>query len=186
MSIQILGNRAELSVLYQRNYDLIVLTETHLDHSILDSEIFPSHYTVFRKDRKINGRHGGGVLIAVRDYITVSLRSTHPCDSEILFIDVLLSYNRRITIGVFYRPPGSDIEPLEDLQTFIQGLDSTADLILVGDFNLPEIEWSCNRALQQSHNHALLIDIIQDNFLTQLVSEPTRNQNILDNLARYH
>lgn len=149
MSIQILVHRAELSVLYQRNYDLIVLTETHLDHSILDSEIFPSHYTVFRKDRKINGRHGGGVLIAVRDYITVSLRSTHPCDSEMLFIDVLLSYNRRITIGVFYRPPGSDIKPLEDLQTFIQGLDSTADLILVGDFNLPEIEWSLNRALQQ-------------------------------------
>ena len=81
---------------------------------------------------------------------------------------------------MFYRPPGSDTKPLEDLQTFIQGLDSTADLILVGDFNLPEIEWSCNRALQQSHNHALLIDIIQDNFLTQLVSEPTRNQNILD------
>ena len=85
-------NLLELAM-YQRNYDLIVLTETHLDHSILDSEIFPSHYTVFRKDRKINGRHGGGVLIAVRDYITVSLRPTHPCDSEMLFIDVLLSYN---------------------------------------------------------------------------------------------
>ena len=45
---------------------------------------------------------------------------------------------------------------------------------------MPEIEWSCTRALQQSLNHALLIDIIQDNFLTQLVSEPTGNHNILD------
>lgn len=62
-----------------------------MDHSILDSEIFPSHYTVFRKDRKINGRRGGGVLIAVRDYITVSFRPTHPWDSEMFFIDVLLS-----------------------------------------------------------------------------------------------
>ena len=97
-------NLLELEM-YQRSYDLIVLTETHLDHSILDSEIFPSHFTVFRNDRKINGRHGGGVLIAVRDYRTVSLRPIHPCDSEMLFIDVLLSYNRRITIGVFYRPP---------------------------------------------------------------------------------
>ena len=41
-------NLLELAM-YQRNYDLIVLTETHLDHSILDSEIFPSHYTVFEK-----------------------------------------------------------------------------------------------------------------------------------------
>lgn len=70
-------NLLELEM-YQRSYDLIVLTETHLDHSILDSEIFPPHFTVFRKDRKINGRHGGGVLFAVRDYITVSLRPIHP------------------------------------------------------------------------------------------------------------
>ena len=41
-------NLLELAM-YQRNYDLIVLTETHLDHSILDSEIFPSHYTVYEK-----------------------------------------------------------------------------------------------------------------------------------------
>ena len=34
-------NLLELEM-YQRSYDLIVLTETHLDHSILDSEIFPS------------------------------------------------------------------------------------------------------------------------------------------------
>ena len=134
---------------------------------------------MFRKDRKINGRHGGGVLIAVRDYITVSLRPIHPSDSEMLFI-VFFILQSTITIGMFYRPPGSDTKPLKDLQTFIQGLDSTADLILVGDINLPEIQWSCNRALQQSHNHALLIDIIQDIFLTQLVSEPTRNHNILD------
>ena len=92
----------------QRNYDLIVLTETHLDHSILDSEIFPSHYTVFRKDRTTNGRHGGGVLIAVRDCIPATLRVTHQCESELLFIDLLFSHERRITLGVFYRPPGGD------------------------------------------------------------------------------
>ena len=62
--------------MYQRNYDLIVLTETHLDHSILDSEMFPFHYTVFRKDRKINGRNGGGVLIAVLFLFAQLLRAT--------------------------------------------------------------------------------------------------------------
>ena len=164
----------------QRNYDLIVLTETHLDHSILDSEIFPSHYTVFRKDRTTNGRHGGGVLIAVRDCIPATLRVTHQCESELLFIDLLFSHERRITLGVFYRPPGGDTKPLEDLRICIQELNSTAELILLGDFNLPDIDWSCNRALHQSDIYVHLIDIIQDNFLTQLVREPTRNQNILD------
>ena len=48
-------------------YDLMVSTETHLDCSILDSGLFPSIYTVFRRDRSQNGRRGGGILIAVRD-----------------------------------------------------------------------------------------------------------------------
>ena len=160
--------------------DLIVLTETHLDHSILDSEILPSHYTVFRNDRKTNGRHGGGVLIAVRDCIPATLRANHQCESELLFIDLLFSHERRITLGEFYRPPGGDTKPLEDRRICIQELNSTAELILVGDFNLPDIDWSCNRALHQSDNNALLIDLIQDNCLMQLVTEPTRNQNILD------
>ena len=99
--------------MHQWNYDLIVLTETHLDHSILDSEIFPSHFTVFRNDRKINGRHGGGVLIAVRDCIPATIRATHQCESELLFIDLLFSHERRITLGVFYRPPGGDTKPLD-------------------------------------------------------------------------
>jgi len=42
-------------------YDIIVSTETHLDSSIPDGEICPIDYTVFRQDRKLNGRHRGGV-----------------------------------------------------------------------------------------------------------------------------
>ena len=46
-------------------YDLMAFTETHLDSSVLDSELFPSIYTVFRLDLAQNGRSGGGILIAV-------------------------------------------------------------------------------------------------------------------------
>ena len=31
-------------------YDIMVFTETHLDSTITDSELFPSNYTVFRRD----------------------------------------------------------------------------------------------------------------------------------------
>lgn len=120
------------------------------------------------------------MLIAVRDCIPATLRAVNQCESELLFIDLLFSHKRRITLGVFYRPPGGDTKPLEDLRICIQELNSTAELILVGDFNLPDIDWSCNRALHQLDNYALLIDLIQDNFLMQLVREPTRNQDILD------
>ncbi|KXJ10081.1 hypothetical protein AC249_AIPGENE18642 [Exaiptasia diaphana] len=44
-------------------YDIIILTETHLDNTVFDTELLPENYTLFRRDREINGRLGGGVLI---------------------------------------------------------------------------------------------------------------------------
>ena len=52
-------------------------------------------------------------------------------------------------------------------------------LILLGNFNLLEIDWLKNRALRQSDIYTLM-DVVQDNFLTQLINEPTRDSNILD------
>ena len=160
-------------------YDIIVLTETHLDNSVSDGEILPSKYTVFRRDRKLNGCHGGGVLIATRDHIKVVPRDSSQYDSKFLFVDLLFSHNRKVTLGVFYGLPNHDLKPMEDLKAVLQEL-SPNELILLRDFNLPEIDWSNNRVLRQSDVYTLLLDIVQDNFLTQLVNEPTRDSNILD------
>ena len=54
------------------------------------------------------------------------------------------------------------------------------DLVIIGDFNLPEIDWLDVRAACDSANNSILIDVIRDNFFTQLVNEPTRECNILD------
>ena len=53
-------------------------------------------------------------------------------------------------------------------------------IIMIADFNLPGVDWLDVRAACDSANNSLLIDIIQDNFFTQLVNEPTRECNILD------
>ena len=108
-------SRLELDIA-SSSYDIITLTETHLDDSISDGEILPSNYTVFRRDRKIKGRSGGGVLIATRDYIKSVPRDTSQYDSEFTFVDLLLSHNRKVALGVFYRPLNNDTKPLEDLQ----------------------------------------------------------------------
>lgn len=101
------------------------------------------------------------------------------CDSELIFMDLLFANNRKITLGAFYGPPNNDTKPLEELQQALDNL-STSELILVGDFNSPDVNWLNIRATNNSTNYELLFDIIQDNFLSQLVGEPTRDQNILD------
>ena len=110
-------------------------------------------------------------MIATRDHIKAVLHDTPQNESEFILVDLLFSYNRKITLGVFYRLPGNDPKPLEL---------SLNELILLSDFNLPEIDWLNNRVLRQSDIYTLTMDVVKDNFLTQLVNEPTRESNILD------
>ena len=107
-------------------------------------------------------------------------RESLQSESEFIFIDILLSKNRKITFGVFYRPPNNETKPLEDLQTALQETALRNDLIVVGDFNLGTFGWENTCALNNSVNYTLLLDIVYDNFLIQLVNSPTREENILD------
>ena len=55
--------------------DIIFGTETWIDNSIKDSQIFPSGFNIYRTDRNLSG---GGVLIAVKDtYITTAVPEIH-------------------------------------------------------------------------------------------------------------
>ena len=117
-----------------------------MDSSVLDSELFPSIYTVFRRDRAKNGRQGGGILIAVRDTLRASMRKGVTFDSELLFVNILSSANRKISLGVFYRPPISNLTAsVLDLQAALDNVLSSSpnsDMVLVGDFNIPEFDWN--------------------------------------------
>ena len=60
----IVAKREELwELLDSSDPDVVVVTETLLKPTVLNSEIFPPCYAVFRKDRK-DGY--GGVLVAVK------------------------------------------------------------------------------------------------------------------------
>ncbi len=86
----------------------------------MNEEIFGTDYRVYRKDRSgKTARHGGGVLIAVKKSITALIREDLNCKAELLFIYMVLNDSRKLTIGVFYRPPSSDASPLEQLQSCI-------------------------------------------------------------------
>ena len=176
-------NKVDLLGLHlaDKAYDVVVLVETHLDSSIADGKFFLRNTRSLARDRKSRGRFGGGVLIAVRDSIKASPKEDVVCPSELIFMDLLFANNLKITLDALYRPHNNDTKPLEELQ---QALDNllTPELNLLGDFNLPDVDWLNIRATNNSTNYELLFDVIQDNFLSKLVGEPTRDQNILDHV----
>ena len=61
--------------------DVVAITETFLDQSILSSQFMLKNYVVFRKDRN---KHGGGVMLLVRSSIPAVRMMELESDCEIL------------------------------------------------------------------------------------------------------
>ena len=114
------------------------------------------------------------VLIASKSSYKIVHRDDIKPNAEILIAEIILKHNKKITLVVFYRPPNSDLYPLEELQRIL-GEVSTSELIVVGDFNITEIDWSNASTSTISALPNLLLDIVHDNFLSQMIFEPTRD-----------
>ena len=83
-----------------------------------------------------------------------------------------------LIIILVYRPPSSPLSDFDDIITktreFILSLPAPLpNIILLGDFNMPEVIWDNPHAYNSSSE--LLIDLA-----TQQVSTPTRKSNVLD------
>ena len=117
--------------------DIICIVETWLSSEIDDSELSIGNYQILRNDRN---RHGGGVLMYVSSRLSVKLL---PCgcnsDLELLVISVSHVSNKcKYCVGLFYRPPSSNVDIFDRLCTALYTLKpSLFDLfVLIGDFNV--------------------------------------------------
>ena len=163
--------------------DCILGSESWLDHSIYNAEVFPMNYNIYRRDRNI---HGGGVFIAVSNVYISSNVTIQENNSEIIWAKVDLNSTKSLLLGNFYRPPDSKIETFEGLQQSVQQLTKSINnkhVILGGDFNLPNIDWNTKTVNPGGKNKQFcdsVLDLMDDYSLEQVVQEPTRGKNILD------
>ena len=82
--------------------------------------------------------------------------------------------------GVFYHPPNSDATILEEMNAAISTIPGNYSIVLCEDFNVPNIDWSVTTPTVSSPVNSTFCSLVHDNFLTQLVSSPTRGDHILD------
>lgn len=117
--------------------------------------------------------------MAVRDE-TLSTRRNCDANSEFLWVNILYGKNKSFTFGVINRPPNSSIEPLVDLSASLDHAEfnDSAEIVLVGDFNLPDIDWNTISVPRESDLNCKLMDILLEHFMSQLVLEPTRGKTI--------
>lgn len=163
------------------SYYLFALTETWLSGAVLDSELFPSDFTVLRKDRcsrSTGMRRGGGVLLAIRSGIMArALDLESACDflASIPSIDIvgvrLVSGNSPLHIFVVYIPPfvtQSEVGILFEVFEVFH-LVYGPDILIIGDFNFTEYFNSlsgCRSAVTNSLNNLCsLLSISQFNYV---------------------
>ncbi|CAM5113306.1 unnamed protein product [Natator depressus] len=176
---QSLGNKqGELEILVMsRNYDVIGITETWWDNSHDWSTVMDG-YKLFRKDRQ--GRKGGGVALYVREqYDCSELRYETVEKPECLWIKFRSVCNKSdVVVGVCYRPPDQGDEVDEAFFRQLTEATRSHALILMGDFNFPDICWESNTAVHRQSRKFL--ESVGDNFLAQVLGEPTRGGAFLD------
>ncbi len=84
----------------------------------------------------------------------------------------------KINIYVTYRPPGQSREDDELMYSVLQRTLRNNDALVLGDFNLPHIDWQTLTG-SEGESHSML-DFVEYNCFSQMVSEPTRKTNTLD------
>ena len=165
------------------NPDCVLGTESWLDSNISNSEVFPSNYNIYRRDRNCEG---GGVFVAVKsDFISSSINITDNT-SEVVWAQVNLQGSKSLILGSYYRPPNSKEDSVIGLGNSFSHLPKDSNskhIILGGDFNLPHINWADKSVTPSSPNTAIstsCLELIDNHNLEQLVDKPTRGGNILD------
>ena len=127
--------------------DIIALTETWLNDSFTDSEIFCDRYQVFRRDRLydvLGCVRGGGVLCAVLNSFSSTVLTTNKFPSyDDIWIQVRMP-RVNLVVGCVYFPPASQLEAYQrfcDTAERLRNKYDESNFILMGDFNLPNVNW---------------------------------------------
>jgi len=154
--------------------DVVAITETwiHTSSRDFEGEFQVPGYLMYHRDR--SNREGGGVMLYIKDSLTVRNFITSP-SHEILGVDLDIG-QVVYRVLVVYRPPHQLVERDRQLYQEIGARMEDRVCLLVGDFN-SNVDWETR---ESPLANTPLLDFVNDNFLTQWVREPTRGENILD------
>jgi len=180
----LLANIGELSNLcHELKPSIVVVTETWLDETVKDGAdciSIPGYSLCCRRDRP-KGKKGGGIAAYCLEGVAVFHdKALDPCDYEVMWLSVSLK-SQTVLIAAVYRPPSANCDVISYLSTTT--LSKLTDLnaqsiILIGDFNVHHQEWLDSRTTDAVGRRTL--EMCNALGLTQLVTEPTREDQILD------
>jgi hypothetical protein len=133
--------------------DIILLTETWCGPHITNAELTIAGYqleTDLRRDRADTAAGIGGGLLVYSKMGTVLNATDRFKNSQFnQFIEFELAAESPIKFIVIYRPPNSGPNNISELCKILGALKRNS--IVLGDFNLPEIDWTNEQSGARGH-----------------------------------
>ncbi len=76
-----------------------------------------------------------------------------------------------------YRPQKLQAADNTALYEKINSITQNKEAVIIGNFNCPNVDWNLIHGDQEGNR---LVEMVDDAFLTQIVNQPTLENNILD------
>ena len=135
------------------------------------------NYNIHRHDRK-SGR-GVGILAVHKDLVSIRRMDIEQDSLEILFCEIQQRMRDSVLFGVVYRPPGANMDFSLSFRNCLDKISGTriSSVILVGDFNFPNIDWHTVSPILSDPLTLDFCAIANDHFLSQCNFAPTRTVN---------
>ena len=169
------GNKWAELIVEAGKSEMIALTETWLRPDVDIRNMCPADYTMYRNDRA-DGRTGGGTLLLVAHHILQEEDQSLSLVSPNVQVSSCRAHvgNTSMTVVCVYRSPSSTALEDEDLLLLIdRATRVNGKLLVVGDFNAPEVNWQEEHAPQGTFGSRLL-DAVQNGAIVQHVDDNTR------------
>jgi hypothetical protein len=162
------------------NLDVLIITESKIDQTIPSNLLtIPGYHEPVRRDRNINGRDGGGVLIYISEHLVFQQRQNLQSDFfEHIWVDVKIR-NISFAINAFYRPSNESAEShnmfLNTAESILSQLSSynATHKIIASDLNFGNC-YCKYPVLNPKPLDARAPDLFSSYGFSQLIDIPTR------------
>ena len=161
------------------NPDILLVSESWCNSLVCDKELEIEGYIMFRCDRVSNAR-GGGVLCYAKNHLRPMAFTPSVEIPEMVWCTIADSRGKKLYVGVIYNSRNRNIvdagnnEKIIDLLHALNG----KNIVFMGDLNYSDIDWTTMTA--SSEISSSFCNALEENFLSQVVTECTRENAILD------
>ncbi len=121
---------------------------------------------------------GGGVIWYVDNTLSaIKIEKQVAQNYDTVYVDLTTTGNKKLMVAIVYRPPKQQRTDDTTLYEKIQCTILNENSATVADFSCPNI--NCN-SMHGDQEGSPLIEIAEDSFLSQIVTQPRQGNNVLD------